>query len=444
MKRMVLCFDGTWNAVRDPAEATNVVKFANALSVTSQDGLSQIVYYNSGVGSGGPIDRFLGGVFGAGLRNNVKRGLAFLALNYDEGDEIYIFGFSRGAYTARALAGVIGVAGIPLDFSRSEIHWNCYRDLTKINLELSKLKPRSRKAQQLSAKHDELQKKLEELSRYRGMPIQCVAVWDTVGSYGIPGGPGRALTSWTYGFRDTQLSERVKIGLHAVAIDETRRPFAPTFWTGEAIPPQGQDVEQVWFAGAHSNVGGGYENCGLSDLALAWMIARVSEKTKLKFNEEYLAEELWPCSACTLYRSGRGWLLSSVRPYVRSVLPRRTRSRLARMMSILGGRLAPRESRDNERVNEQVHWSVLERRAWPVVLVEGIKNRKYAPRNLPPTVEQVAKPSKEELRLIALIRARKTRNGRERCSLVRAGLPCQCLAGRAADAAAPQVSAQAA
>jgi len=93
-KRIVLCFDGTWNAIADPNIVTNVVKIANCVSVQDPKGVNQICYYNSGVGSGGPIDRVLGGVFGAGLKNNVKRGLAFLALNYNKGDEIYLFGFS--------------------------------------------------------------------------------------------------------------------------------------------------------------------------------------------------------------------------------------------------------------------------------------------------------------------------------------------------------------
>src|SRR5262249_18098908 len=110
LKRIVICYDGTWAAVTNPDEVTNVVRVAQAVKPGSSDGITQVVYYNAGVGSGGPIDRFLGGVFGAGLRDNVKRGLAFLSLNWEapaEGeraDEIYIFGFSRGAYTARALA----------------------------------------------------------------------------------------------------------------------------------------------------------------------------------------------------------------------------------------------------------------------------------------------------------------------------------------------------
>ena len=114
MKRIVVCYDGTWNTVTKPNEVTNVVRVGQAVKKADEKGVAQIVYYNAGVGSGGPLDRFLGGVFGVGLRDNVKRGLAFLSLNWAPGDEIYIFGFSRGAYSARALAGVIGaINGIP-------------------------------------------------------------------------------------------------------------------------------------------------------------------------------------------------------------------------------------------------------------------------------------------------------------------------------------------
>src|SRR5947208_1481759 len=98
LKRIVICYDGTWNALTKPDEVTNVVRVAQAVKPVSSDDIPQVVYYNAGVGSGGPIDRFLGGVFGAGLRDNVKRGLAFLSLNWEapadeeSADEIYIFG----------------------------------------------------------------------------------------------------------------------------------------------------------------------------------------------------------------------------------------------------------------------------------------------------------------------------------------------------------------
>ena len=106
MKRIVICLDGTWNKVVDPQKVTSVVKIAQAVRGTADDGTLQIVYYNSGVGTGDWIDKVLGGVFGRGLRANVKRAYAFLSLNYQAGDEIYIFGFSRGAFTARSPASL--------------------------------------------------------------------------------------------------------------------------------------------------------------------------------------------------------------------------------------------------------------------------------------------------------------------------------------------------
>src|SRR6516162_2543593 len=137
MKRLVICFDGTWNTINKPREDTNVVRIAQAVKMVDSQNVAQVVYYNSGVGSGGPIDRFLGGVFGAGLKSNVKRGLTFLSFNWNSGetpddapDEIYIFGFSRGAYTARALAGVIhALGGIPevSSFGEAEEMWAHYR-----------------------------------------------------------------------------------------------------------------------------------------------------------------------------------------------------------------------------------------------------------------------------------------------------------------------------
>jgi uncharacterized protein (DUF2235 family) len=105
------------------------VKLAQAVKAEAADGTEQIVYYNAGVGTGDLNDQFLGGVLGRGRRNNVKRAYAFLSLNYEPGDEIYIFGFSRGAYTARALAGVIGASGIVKkeEYEKFEVAWNFYR-----------------------------------------------------------------------------------------------------------------------------------------------------------------------------------------------------------------------------------------------------------------------------------------------------------------------------
>jgi hypothetical protein len=281
MKRIVLCLDGTWNEVRKPDDVTNVVKIAQAVRSVATAGVQQIVYYNSGVGTGDLIDKMLGGVFGRGLRSNVQRAYAFLSLNYEPGDQIFIFGFSRGAYTARALAGVIGTSGILRkdQFQNSDIAWYHYRLPAGVRARFPRgadkaLLAHLPKALRAYAEFD------EEGKFHRDVKVTCVGVWDTVGSYGVPAGFGfgaisRIFTAWLLrGFRDTEIGKHIEIGLHAVGLDEKRRPFAPTFWTiKRGAQPVGH-VEQVWFVGSHGNVGGGYDEAGLSDRSLIWMCAR--------------------------------------------------------------------------------------------------------------------------------------------------------------------------
>jgi len=391
LKRIVICYDGTWNALTNPDEVTNVVRVAQAVVPVSSDGIHQFVYYNAGVGSGGPLDRFLGGVFGAGLRDNVKRGLAFLSLNWeapeegDRADEIYIFGFSRGAYTARALAGVISaIGGIPrqASFDQLEKVWNHYRN----------------GQEQREADQPDIDRLIWKMPKDGKPPIiKCVAVWDTVGSYGIPAGFGltglaRRWTSWTRGFHDNEIGPHIEYGLHAMAIDERRRAFTATAWVNKPNEDR-QNVEQVWFAGAHSNVGGGYKQAGLSDHALIWMIARTRELTGLEFDTDYIAEHFWPCAACSLFRSYRGWVLDRIRPYVRPVS---TGVRVAKEL------MNPDASAERI-INAKVHWSVRDR-IGKLGLVDETKYRKYSPKNLPKDYP-IAEKSKLEQELIDMCRA---------------------------------------
>jgi len=404
MKRLVICFDGTWNSIGNPDEVTNVVRVAQAVKSVAANGVAQVVYYNAGVGSGGPLDRFLGGVFGVGLRDNVKRALAFLALNWDPkepgneiADEIYIFGFSRGAYSARALAGVLrAIGGVPRQssFDRLEEIWDYYRKTE------DERKP-------LKAKIEELIYKIDE----KDFPfIKCVAVWDTVGSYGIPTGLGlgalaRKVTSWTRGFRDNQIGEHIETGLHAMAIDERRRAFPATAWVTNKDEDR-KGVEQVWFVGTHSNIGGGYRRSGLSDQALIWMIARVSELTDLDFDQDYIRGHFWPCAACSLYRSDRGWLLSTLRPFLRPVP--------AAIRAAAQGTGAPNGER---LINAKVHWSVKDR-VGRLALVDETRYAKYKPRNLPKDVEW-AEITEIEEELIKLCRGNPSDARRKNCALHR-------------------------
>jgi len=391
LKRIVICYDGTWSALTNPDEVTNVVRVAQAVMPVSSKGIHQVVYYNAGVGSGGPLDRFLGGVFGAGLRDNVKRGLAFLSLNWEApepdepADEIYIFGFSRGAYTARALAGVIGaIGGIPkqASFDQLERVWNHYRNSEK----------------QRNADQQDIDDLIWKMPKNGKPPIiKCVAVWDTVGSYGIPAGFGfaglaRKLTAWTRGFHDNEIGPHIEYGLHAMAIDERRRAFTATAWVNKPGEDR-QNVEQVWFAGAHSNVGGGYKQAGLSDHALIWMIARTNELTKLEFDTDYIAEHFWPCAACSLFRSYRGWVLDRIRPYVR---PISTGVRVAK--ELMGQNVSA-----DRIINAKVHWSVKDR-VGKLGLVDETKYRRYSPKNLPKEYP-IADKSKFEQELIGMCRA---------------------------------------
>lgn len=432
MKRIVLCFDGTWNAVMDPKTVTNVVRLANLVTVSGDDNVNQITYYNSGVGSGGFIDRFIGGAFGAGLKANVKRGIAFLALNYDEGDEIYLFGFSRGAYTARAVGGVIGAAGIPLDISETEKHWQRYQTLAKLKYQAGRYPEDAKGRQKYKPLIKAAEDAVKEISRYHGdeVPIRCVGVWDTVGAYGIPSGFAnglfpRVFTYWTHGFRDTRIGKKVRLGLHAVAIDEMRKPFSPTFWTvrKDRALPEAQDVEQVWFPGVHSNVGGGYDSTGLSDTALAWMIGRVQETTPLRFNEDEVMKTVWPCSADTLYRSATRPAFMRMRNVLPGDFPL-IRSRLRRLRRWWKGQDT---NLSIHRVNEKLHWSVADRSQCAVALVDGLGNRKYAPANLAPNAKEIAPITALETNLLA-------RDRSSNCPLKAGGHECQC-AKRAARAA---------
>jgi uncharacterized protein (DUF2235 family) len=260
MQRLIVCADGTWNS-RDAADPsgkglTNVAKLERAIAPADAAGVPQRALYHAGVGVGPWWDRMLGGAFGQGLSKNIQECYRWLVEQYQPGDQLFLFGFSRGAYTARSLAGLIRNCGILEREHAGRIGeaYDLYRDRGDDS------HPNSAKAQAFRARY----------AHEAG--ITCIGVWDTVGSLGVPTrGPIGMLTRHRYGFHDVTLSGRVANAFHALAIDERRKPFAPTLWEVPADAPAAQAVEQVWFAGVHSNVGGGYEDCALSDLALRWM-----------------------------------------------------------------------------------------------------------------------------------------------------------------------------
>jgi uncharacterized protein (DUF2235 family) len=259
MKRLVICCDGTWNRADQEQDEvpcpTNVLKVASRVAKRSGTTL-QITYYDQGVGTGNLVDRYSGGAFGQGLEDNILDGYRFLVANYEQGDEIFLFGFSRGAYTARSLGGMIRKCGI---LRRESVRH--YRDAVILYHD-TVVRPVDAPAVSFRKEHS--------IAGQGDIGIQCIGVWDTVGSLGIPLRGLRSLTRGKHQFHDTELSGSVRNAFHALAIDEHRGPFEPTLW--DFKPKDPQRVEQVWFCGAHSDVGGGYPEAGLSDIALQWMM----------------------------------------------------------------------------------------------------------------------------------------------------------------------------
>lgn len=257
-KRLVVCCDGTWN-IADQRSPTNVTKLALAVAPVDASGREQRSYYHPGVGTR-RFERFFGGVFGYGLSRNVRDAYRFLVRNFVPGDEIFLFGFSRGAYTARSVAGFIRNAGILRreNEDRLDKAYLLYRNRTNAT------HPRSVAAT------------LFRRSYSHETRIRFIGVWDTVGALGIPvsGNPLVNLINRRFEFHDTNLSSTVDAAFQALAIDERRGPFRPAIWAPQADELTDQRVEQVWFAGTHGNVGGGYADHGLSDLALLWMADR--------------------------------------------------------------------------------------------------------------------------------------------------------------------------
>ncbi|HJU37185.1 MAG TPA: DUF2235 domain-containing protein [Gaiellaceae bacterium] len=264
MKRLIVCCDGTWNRPQEVSDGvpapTNVAKLALALADEDHEGNEQRLHYQAGVGTR-RFERFAGGAFGFGLSRNILACYRFLVDNYAPGDKLYFFGFSRGAYTARSLAGLVRNSGIlrPEERDRIRDAYALYRRPDK------ELAPNSIAAALFRRSHS-----------YAETYIDFVGVWDTVGALGIPiDGFRLPLLSKLWRFHDTDLSRYVLNAYHALAIDERRRPFRPTVWHQQP-GAQGQTLEQVWFAGVHSDVGGGYSDTDLSEIPLLWMAEKAN------------------------------------------------------------------------------------------------------------------------------------------------------------------------
>ncbi|MBD2892675.1 hypothetical protein amrb99_15870 [Actinomadura sp. RB99] len=263
-KRLVVCCDGTWN-VADQATAgrpspTNITKIALSVAPEDSAGVEQRVYYHSGVGTT-RWERLRGGAFGLGLAGNVFDAYRFLIDNYDAGDDLFLFGFSRGAYTARSLAGLIRNCGVLRGENADRVQeaWELYRNSAEMPSGVASALFRQ---------------------AYSYDPrIRFLGMFDTVGALGVPAMGPRWLRplvrrlNHRWEFHDTRLSSRVDGAFQALAIDERREAFEPALWH-QRPGVDGQEMRQVWFSGAHCDVGGGYPDASLSDIALLWMADR--------------------------------------------------------------------------------------------------------------------------------------------------------------------------
>ncbi|MGJ4927163.1 phospholipase effector Tle1 domain-containing protein [Bradyrhizobium sp. HKCCYLS2038] len=376
-KRLVVYLDGTWNSVDSN---TNVWRMRALTAAKGKDDRPQLVYYSVGVNG------VLGGVFGQGLDDNIRLAYEWLIENYNEGDEIFIFGFSRGAYTARALAGLIAIdgvlkAGSPIGVAELFARYRKGNEETIWRL----------REMQASGEASKLTEQERWLLKYSNpADVKMIGVWDTVGSVGLAAGNIEGISRSQFDYLQTGLRIHILNGYHALAVDEHRRDFAPTLWTVRhpkepkaviAQPRPLSAVEQRWFVGAHANVGGGYETDLLNQAPLRWLMKKAEShgltfRTEVELEGDSLAAPI----ADSYGKFGYGlyrWITS---PFYRPI----------------GAEAEERDDGTHPTVNETIDVSVFDR--WradpayrPVNLVDWAKRKNLDPGRLQTSV-QAANP----------------------------------------------------
>ncbi len=302
-RNIVLLSDGTGNSAGKLFK-TNVWRAYQALDLSGAD---QLAHYDDGVGTSSfkPL-AIIGGAFGWGLKRNLIDLYTFLCRNYREGDQIYGFGFSRGAFTIRVLIKFILAHGLVENYlSDDDLRRKAvrlYREFRKSQKTQFRLEAIARVIRDLGiVLLDRLYRPYEgrKIATRSVEKIRFLGLWDTVDAYGLPieelkRGIDRYL--WPLGLDDPVLDERIDKACHALSIDDQRTTFHPLLWDesetdgfNESNTTDNEVLTQVWFAGAHSNVGGGYPDDGLSFVPLNWMIAEARKK-ELVFNTLTLDE----------------------------------------------------------------------------------------------------------------------------------------------------------
>jgi hypothetical protein len=366
MKHLIICLDGTWSDADNPAPQTNIGVLASIIDPKPEGGPDQRVYYDAGVGTGGGLlSRMAGAAFGKGLSANVLAAYRFLSQFYAPGDNIYVFGFSRGAFTARSLCGFLSASGLLTEDmcneANQEFAWRYYRTPPKRRYPADRAR-------------------LRRITHAAEPRIKFLGVFDTVGVLGIPASFMSRIGRRAFEFHDTDVSSVVDHSCHALAIDEHRLEFEAAVWTEPRHRKYGS-VEQAWFPGSHANIGGGCDDTGLSDLALDWMLKRLARHCpELKLSPvDNWARPLAPSYRGKLY-DGRSWLFwrSRWRPLVRLI----NRCDLGRAWLCRLPAVRPH----SRPIAEMVHWSALAR--WEETKT-GSRRQRYQPRNLLAAIKSV-------------------------------------------------------
>lgn len=290
-KNIAIFSDGTRNDT-DKGYSTNVFKLYKMVERRSQ---RQQAFYDPGVGT--DFLDVAGAAFGVGISKNIRECYEFLVDTYERGDCVYLFGFSRGAFTVRSLGGMVSKSGLLKKQHRGKIE-----DAFKVY----RRKNNEDEARQFQRDYCHT----PEDNQGRPIAIQFIGAWDTVGALGFPLSAVRSLNPFSarwHGFHNTRLSEDVKYGYQALAVDEKRKVFKPELWDESRVDRTTQTVEQVWFAGVHSNIGGGYRRSELSDITLRWM-AKKAEAAGLHLWEDYDRRVLMqPDPHGKIYDPRAGW-----------------------------------------------------------------------------------------------------------------------------------------
>ena len=296
-KRIVFCADGTWQS---PLNNTNVYRLYKGLTQT-QD---QLAFYDDGVGADGAgMARLIQGATGEGLLQKIKDGYTRICHAYEPGDRVYLFGFSRGAYTARSLAGMIATCGVPGGPFTDDLVDSVFE------------------AYRTPAQRAELLALIKE--QLICGAVEFIGVWDTVGALGIPAIFG-GFDEKAFGFLDTKLHPDVKEAYQCLSIDERRRQFSATLWDEPAAP--NQRLEQVYFTGCHGDIGGGTLPGGgvdagtrLCDIPLSYMVAKAAE-SGLTFDSQFMKQCVELPAEYSLDRYKDSWNPEFQMPLSRKIL----------------------------------------------------------------------------------------------------------------------------